>query len=191
MLPAAQDVIAFWFADENVARWYVADTAFDDEIRQRFGGLAEAAAAGRLDSWTQTPTDWLALLILLDQFSRNLHRGDARSWTQDVKAQHLALSGIAKGYDRELPALQRVFAYMPLEHAESIPLQQRSVELFDALRGEVPSDQRARFDEFHAYARKHREVIARFGRFPHRNAVLQRVNTPEETLYLAQPGAGF
>jgi uncharacterized protein (DUF924 family) len=131
------------------------------------------------------------LLILLDQASRNLHRHDARAWAQDVKAQRLALSGVARGDDRELPSLQRVFAYMPLEHAEDIVLQGRSVELFDVLRREVPQSQRARFDDFFAYAQKHRDVIARFGRFPHRNAVLGRRDTPEEARYLAQPGAGF
>ena len=191
MSATASDVLAFWFVKENAARWYVADAAFDHEIRQRFGDLAEEAAEGRLDDWASSPESWLALLILLDQFSRNLHRNDARAWAQDVKAQRLALSGIAKGDDQALPALQRVFAYMPLEHAEDLSLQQRSVELFDTLRQSVPLDQRQRFDEFHAYAKKHRDVIERFGRFPHRNAALGRPNTKDEAAYLAQPGSSF
>jgi uncharacterized protein (DUF924 family) len=191
MSPDARDVLDFWFAEESAACWYVADARFDDSIRQRFGRLAEAAAEDRLDDWAETPSGWLALLILLDQFSRNLHRDDGRAWAQDVKAQSLALSGIASGNDRKLPPLQRVFAYMPLEHAESVPLQRRSVELFDALRNDVPAEQRARFDEFFVYAGKHRDVIERFGRFPHRNALLGRANTPDETAYLAQPGSGF
>jgi uncharacterized protein (DUF924 family) len=191
MSPEAQDVLDFWFAEQNAARWYVADAEFDSTIRRRFGELAEAAAEGRLDDWAETPSGWLALLILLDQFSRNLHRHDGRAWTQDVKAQRLAVSGIARGDDRTLPPLQRVFAYMPLEHAESVALQRRSVELFDALRNDVPAEQRARFDEFHVYAGKHRDVIGRFGRFPHRNALLGRADTPDETAYLAQPGSGF
>ncbi len=191
MLPAARDVLAFWFAGENAARWYAGSDAFDTIIRQRFGKLAQAAAEGHLDDWTKTASGWLALLILLDQFSRNLYRNDARAWAQDVKAQRLALSGIASGEDRHLPPLQRVFAYMPLEHAESVSLQQHAVALFDALRRAVPAGERERFDEFHAYAEKHRAVIERFGRFPHRNAVLDRPNTPQETHYLAQPGAGF
>ncbi|MEP6897783.1 MAG: DUF924 family protein [Rhodanobacter sp.] len=191
MLPAAQDVLAFWFARENAARWYAGSNAFDTTIRQRFGKLAQAAAEGRLDDWTKTACGWVALLILLDQFSRNLYRNDARAWAQDVKAQRLALSGIASGEDRRLPPLQRVFAYMPLEHAESVSLQQHAVALFDALRRDVPAGERKRFDEFHDYAEKHCAVIERFGRFPHRNAVLGRPNTPEEAHYLAQPGAGF
>jgi uncharacterized protein (DUF924 family) len=191
MSPTASDVLTFWFAKENTVRWYVADAAFDQEIRQRFGDLAKEAAENRLDEWTSTPESWLALLILLDQFSRNLHRHDARAWAQDVKAQRVALSGIAKGDDQALPALQRVFAYMPLEHAEDISLQRRSVALFDTLRNSVPLDQRQRMDEFHTYAKKHRDVIERFGRFPHRNAALGRPNTRDEAEYLAQPGSSF
>ncbi|WP_158880429.1 DUF924 family protein [Rhodanobacter sp. L36] len=191
MSPTASDVLSFWFAKENEARWYVADAAFDHEIQRRFGDLAKEAADGRLDDWASTPESWLALLILLDQFSRNLYRNDARAWAQDVKAQRLALSGIAKGNDQALPALQRVFAYMALEHAENFSLQQRSVELFEALRKSVPLDLRHRLDEFLAYAKKHRDVIQRFGRFPHRNAALGRPNTGEEADYLAKPGSSF
>jgi uncharacterized protein (DUF924 family) len=191
MLHGAQAVLDFWFAEENVARWYVADARFDDRIRERFGSRLDEATAGALDDWTQTPEGWLALLIVLDQFSRNLYRNDARAWTQDVKAQHLVLSGLAEGMDRRLQPLHRVFAYMPLEHAESTILQQRSVALFEMLHSEAPDDQRARFGDFLVYARKHRDVIERFGRFPHRNAVLGRASTPEEIHYLSQPGAGF
>jgi uncharacterized protein (DUF924 family) len=190
-VPVVADVLAFWFAAENAARWYVADAAFDAEIRERFGELASEAAEGRLARWADTPGGWLALLILLDQFSRNLYRNDARAWAQDDSAQRLALSGIARGDDHRLSPLQRVFAYMPLEHAESMELQQRSVELFDRLCHDVPPEQREPFDNFLAYAKKHRDVIGRFGRFPHRNAALGRIDTPQEARYLAQPGAGF
>jgi uncharacterized protein (DUF924 family) len=128
---------------------------------------------------------------VLDQFPRNLYRNDPRAWAADASAQRVALSGLARGDDRQLPAVQRVFAYLPLEHAEDKALQQRSVELFEALCAEVPTEQRKPFEEFLDYARRHREVIVRFGRFPHRNVALGRPSTPEETLYLAQPGAGF
>jgi len=186
-----RDVLDFWFDPAHAAHWFAKDAAFDEQIRRRFAVAADDAAQGRLDAWASNPADWLALLILLDQFPRNLHRGDAQAWAADVKAQRIALSGLAGGFDQALPPLQRVFAYLPLEHAEDMGLQQRAVTLFEALHAQAPVAGRARFAEFLDYARRHREVIARFGRFPHRNATLGRASTPQETLYLAQPGAGF
>jgi uncharacterized protein (DUF924 family) len=191
-LPAgAGGILDFWFEPAHAARWFAADACFDDQIRRRFGTTVEAAAQGQLDDWTTAPGSWLALLILLDQFPRNLYRGSARAWKADVKAQRVALSGLDDGFDQSLPPLQRVFAYLPLEHAEDMRLQQRSVALFETLQAQVGADERERFGDFLDYARRHREVIARFGRFPHRNAVLGRTNTPDEVSYLAQPGAGF
>lgn len=184
-------VIDFWFDPAHAAHWFAADARFDQQIRQRFGTAVAAAAHGQLDDWTGAAESWLALLLLLDQFPRNLHRGDARSWAADVKAQRVALSGLADGFDQLLPPLQRVFAYLPLEHAEDRGLQQRSVALFGALHAQAPPEQRERYAMFLDYARRHHDVIARFGRFPHRNAVLDRSNTPDEVAYLAQPGAGF
>jgi uncharacterized protein (DUF924 family) len=186
-----RDVLDFWFDPAHAAHWFAKDAAFDEQIRRRFAVAADDAAQGRLDAWASNPADWLALLILLDQFPRNLHRGDARAWAADVKAQRIALSGLAGGFDQALPPLQRVFAYLPLEHAEDMGLQQRAVTLFEALHAQAPVAGRARFAEFLDYARRHREVIARFGRFPHRNAVLGRDSTAAEREYLAQPGAGF
>jgi uncharacterized protein (DUF924 family) len=186
-----QDVLDFWFAPTHAAFWFASDAGFDAQLRERFGNTAQAAASGRLDDWANTPPGWLALLIALDQFPRNLHREDARAWTQDVKAQRVALSGLGRADDRRLPPLQRVFAYLPLEHAEDRALQQRSVVLFEALCVEAAPAQRAQFEEFLDYARLHADVIARFGRFPHRNAALGRTSTPQEMNYLAQPGAGF
>ena len=191
MSPTAEAVLAFWFAEESAAHWFAADAAFDAQIRTRFGAVATAAADGELDGWTRTPLGWLALLILLDQFSRNLHRNDAKAWAQDPKALSLALAGIERGDDQALPPLQRVFAYLPLEHAEDLAVQHRSVALFEALCAESQPEQRASFEGFLDYARRHRDVIERFGRFPHRNAVLGRSSTAEEAIYLAQPGAGF
>jgi uncharacterized protein (DUF924 family) len=191
-MPAtAHDVLDFWFAETSAVHWFAADAAFDAQIRERFGSAVDAAADGRLDDWAVNPSDWLALLLLLDQFPRNLYRGDSRTWAQDASAQRVALSGIARDDDRQLPPLQRVFAYLPLEHAEDMALQRKSVTLFEALCVEVLPTQRERFEEFLDYARRHHEVIARFGRFPHRNAVLGRTSTPEEMVYLAQPGSGF
>lgn len=187
----ARDILEFWFAPAHAASWFASDAGFDAQLRKRFGATAQAAANGMLDDWANTPPGWLALLIALDQFPRNLHRGDARAWMQDVKAQRIALSGIDRADDRHLPPLQRVFAYLPLEHAEDRALQQRSVALFEALCAEVPPPQRPQFEGFLGYARRHCDVIARFGRFPHRNAALGRASTPQELSYLAQPGAGF
>jgi uncharacterized protein (DUF924 family) len=187
----AHDVLDFWFADTGAAHWFVADAAFDAQIRERFSSAADAAADGRLDGWAATPAGGLALLILLDQFPRNLYRGDSRAWAQDARAQRVALSGIARGDDRRLPPLQRVFAYLPLEHAEDRALQQQSVALFEALCAEVSPPQRRRFQEFLEYARRHRDTIARFGRFPHRNVALGRTSTPEEVIHLVQPDSGF
>ena len=187
----ARDILDFWFAPTHAAHWFAADAGFDGQIRQRFGAEVEMAAQGQLDDWAGQAESWLALLILLDQFPRNLHRGSGRAWAADVKAQRVALSGLDAGFDQSLPPLQRVFAYLPLEHAEDMGLQQRSVALFEALQAQASADERARFDSFLDYARRHREVIARFGRFPHRNAALGRSSTPDETAYLAEPGAGF
>jgi uncharacterized protein (DUF924 family) len=189
--PEASAVLAFWFDPAHHSKWYDADAVFDAQIREQFAESIEQAASGKLIDWTATPSGWLALLIVLDQFSRNIYRNDSRAWAQDLRAQRLTLSGIEEGYDRQLPAIQRVFAYMPLEHAEDIGLQRRSVMLFDALCNDVPPDQRDSYSGFLDYARQHEAVIARFGRFPHRNAVLGRASTPEERVYLAEPGAGF
>lgn len=191
MSATAQDVLDFWFAEANAAHWFAADAGFDAQIRERFGETAKAAAGGQLDDWAATPSGWLALLLVLDQFPRNLYRNDPRAWAADAVAQRVALSGLARGDDRQLPAVQRVFAYLPLEHAEDSALQRRSVALFESLLAEAEPERRAEFENYLDYARRHRGVIARFGRFPHRNAALGRPDTPEETRYLARPGAGF
>ncbi|GAB2798695.1 DUF924 family protein [Dyella kyungheensis] len=185
------DVLDFWFDSDSEALWYERNDAFDAAIGKRFGDTLEAALRGDLDGWAETPEGWLALLIVRDQFSRNLYRHDARAWAGDPDTQVLALDGIAQGYDQRLAPMQRVFAYMPLEHAESPVLQQHCVRLFERLLACQPEAQRPRFQNYLDYARRHHDVIARFGRFPHRNAVLGRTDTPAEQAYLATPGAGF
>lgn len=185
----AQDVLAFWFDPGHEAFWFGRNDAFDHAIRQRFGALHVQAARGELDSWITLPEGWLALLLVLDQFSRNLHRDDPRAFACDAKAERLALEGLAQGFDERLPPAWRVFAYLPLEHAEDLTLQDRSVALVEGLCAAFPGE--AVYTNYLGYAQRHREVIARFGRFPHRNAVLGRACTPEELHYLAQPGAGF
>ena len=189
-MASPQNVITFW-TQAGPNKWFRGGPSFDEAIRLRFEPVHHACARGEHDDWATTPEGALALIICLDQFPRNLHRGDAQAWAADVKAQRIALSGLAGGFDQALPPLQRVFAYLPLEHAEDMGLQQRAVTLFEALHAQAPVAGRARFAEFLDYARRHREVIARFGRFPHRNAVLGRDSTAAEREYLAQPGAGF
>lgn len=191
MTTSPKDVLAFWFSADVEPRWFARHDGLDETIRARFGGTWEAAAEGALDAWAQMPEGWLALLIVLDQFSRNLHRHDARAWALDPAAQSLTLAGLARGDDQRLPPIQRVFAYLPLEHAEDMGMQHRSVQLFEQLAASVPAEWQAPFDNYLDYARRHLAVIERFGRFPHRNTVLGRPSTPDELAYLAQPGTGF
>jgi prolyl oligopeptidase len=191
---AAQQVLSFWFGppggpDEGQPRaaWFSKDPAFDAEIRERFGALIEQALEGGLRDWdAHGASGALARILLLDQFTRNSLRDTARAFAGDALALRAALTLLDAGGDRALTTLQRVFAYLPLEHAEDLALQHRSVALFEALAAE--DAQRA---DALDYARRHLAVIERFGRFPHRNAALGRTSTPEELDYLAQPGAGF
>lgn len=194
------EVLDFWFgADADEAAmlahgeplWFAGDAVADSTIRTRFGALVEAAQRGACDAWATTVRGRLALLLVLDQFSRNLHRGTAAAFAGDARAQTLALQGLHLGHDRTLSRPQRVFCYMPLEHAEDLALQERNVALFHALAEQAPEAQHAAYADFLDYAQRHRDVIARFGRFPHRNTQLGRENTPAERDYLAQPGAGF
>jgi uncharacterized protein (DUF924 family) len=185
------EVLDFWFDRAVEALWFDRNDALDARIRQRFADTLAAAARGQLDHWAATPEGWLALLIVLDQFSRNIYRDDARAWQADAKAQAIAAAGIARGDDQSLSPLQRMFAYLPLEHAEHLALQRRSVQLFETLVASSREGERSQFEDFLDYARRHHDVIHRFGRFPHRNAVLGRENTAAEQAYLASPGAGF
>ena len=200
-LPApAVDVLRLWLgavpfdpaAMQGVqAQWFKKDEAFDAMLGQRFGPAIEAAQAGRLDAWAESAEGRLALLIVLDQFSRNLHRGQPDSFAADAQALALALEGIALGHDQAVPPMARIFCYLPLEHAEDAALQAQSVALFAALRDAPDAGPKAFFEGTLDYARKHQDVVARFGRFPHRNAILGRASTAGELAYLAQPGAGF
>ena len=190
--PAAE-VLAFWFGrpDEPVfgqprAEWFRKDEAFDAEIRARFLTSVEAALAGALTEWAASPTGLLALLILLDQFPRNLFRGEAKAFSGDEQALQLARLAVERGWDENLAAVERVFVYLPFEHSEALADQERSLALFAALAAGSPGN-----GGFLDYAQRHHEVIARFGRFPHRNSALGRPSTPEEAAYLAQPGSGF
>ena len=186
------DILDFWFADgpgTPRCAWFLKDDAFDVEIRTRFGAMVVPAREGTLDEWAATPEGALALLILLDQFPRNLFRGSPEAFASDAHALQLAQRIIVvERRDLALTPVQRVFLYLPFEHAESLPMQNLSVALFEGLRD---SPVHAAADGAIDYAWRHRQVIRRFGRFPHRNAILGRTSTPAEEAYLAQPGAGF
>ena len=196
--PAA--VLVTWFGAHPLdaaamqrvqAQWFQKDEAFDAMLRQRFGATVEAARTGRLDAWAENAEGRLALLIVLDQFSRNVFRGRPESFAADAQALALALEGIERGHDQAVPPMARIFCYLPLEHAEDPELQARSVALFAALAAAPGAEPKAFFDNTSDYAVKHQVVIDRFGRFPHRNAILGRDSTPEEVEYLRQPGSGF
>jgi uncharacterized protein (DUF924 family) len=188
VLPTAADVLEFWFGvppGPSRAEWFRKDAAFDAQIRNRFGALHEAASRGELEAWRAARETMLALVVVLDQFSRNLHRGDPRAFAQDALALECANEAIARGDDRVLLPVQRQFLYLPLEHSEDLADQERCVELKRAL--EAYPETRGLTE----WAEKHRVIIARFGRFPHRNTALSRASTPEEIEFLKQPGSGF
>ncbi len=163
----------------------------DEEIRTRFGGLLEHAAAGRLAAWADGPRRRLSLIILLDQFPRNMFRGTAHAFDYDRQALALALTGMQSGADGALDFAERLFFYMPLQHAESLEAQDESVAAFRRLLAEVPPELHATFADTLRFAQAHRSIIERFGRFPHRNALLERASSPEEADWLRQGGTRF
>ncbi len=185
-----EEVLDFWFGREDEPgygefreAWFRKDPEFDREVRDRFEDLHEAAAAGELEGWREEARSCLALVILLDQFPRNMFRGDPRGYATDRKAQETAEHAVERAFDRELPEFQRMFLYMPFMHSENLEHQRRSVELFRGLGGSETDSS--------YYAVRHMEIIERFGRFPHRNEVLGRQTTPEEAAFLTQPGSSF
>ena len=189
----AQDVLDFWFLPpdnpgygQSRVEWFRKDDGFDAQIRDRFGALIDAAIDGGLRAWDATPHGALARLIVLDQFARNVYRGTPRAFAGDAEALALAVSMTEQRLDQQLPPMLRAFAYLPFEHAEDLAMQARAVELFQSLSQSQPG-----FDGMLDYAERHQEVIARFGRFPHRNAILGRASTPQELEFLRQPGSSF
>jgi uncharacterized protein (DUF924 family) len=176
-LPGSDEVLRFW-RQAGGEKWFTADDAFDADVAERFGTLHKAAAAGRCDDWAETAPGALALIIVLDQFSRNIHRGSAEAFACDAKALGLAEDALECGFDAQVEKSLRSFFYMPFMHAEDIGAQERSVALFEALGGE----------EGLKYARIHADIISQFGRFPHRNKALGRPMLAEEQEYLDQGG---
>jgi uncharacterized protein (DUF924 family) len=197
-LPA--EILQFWFGnspddlqviEEKSSIWWSKDKDVDEEIRDRFNKALKNLMAGTLTLWKETPRDLLAMIILTDQFSRNIHRGHSASFSQDLFAQSLCQEGLVKKLDLQLRPIERVFFYMPLQHAESLELQRQSVELFRKLLINMSGQYRQKFNTYVDFAVSHHDTIACFGRFPHRNQILGRQSTPEETEFLRQPGSSF
>lgn len=189
----ADDVLDFWFgvpgSDEfGSARkvWFAKDDSVDDRIRTRFGTLVERALRGELADWADQPRSALAQILLLDQFTRNAFRGTARSFAGDRRALAAASRMVGTRQDESLPAFMRGFVYLPFEHAEGLAMQDEAIRLFTRLASDAPAHA-----DMLDYAHRHRAVIERFGRFPHRNEALGRRSTAEEIAYLQQPGSGF
>jgi len=179
---AVADILRFAFDDGPSSRWFRKDPDFDAAVRARLGAHYEAAAAGARDRWMESAEGCLALCFVLDQAPRNLFRGDAKAYATDPKARAVVRHALARGLDRRLPQARRMFLYLPLEHSESMVDQELCVRLMETL-DEDP--------EWLDYTKRHRDIIARFGRYPHRNAALGRDSTPEEVEFLSQPGSSF
>ena len=184
----AQSVLRFWFGDppgENRKAWFEKDAAFDAQIRARFVYLHDAAVRGELAPWREDAALALALIVLTDQFPRNMFRGSPAAFSTDSIALQTARDVIAADWDSNMQPVERMFAYLPFEHSEALPDQEKSLELFAGLAGFPETANNA------DYARRHWEIVKRFGRFPHRNGALGRVSTPEELEFLAGPGSSF
>jgi uncharacterized protein (DUF924 family) len=171
----------FWFHEAGAEKWWKKDAAFDEVVRQRFGTLVEEAAAGALDSWAESSRGALALILLLDQFPRNIYRNTPKAFAADQKAKNLTLLTLGNDYLENMSEDEHCFFILPLEHSEDLSDQELCVSLFETLGNE----------KYLQYAIAHKAVIEKFGRFPHRNAILGRNNTPEEEEYLKDPEAGF
>lgn len=193
-----QPLLDWWFGsagtpDEIAAEkgklWF--GKRHDRQAHERFGDLVEQALAGGLTDWAQRPEGWLALVLLLDQLPRMTFRDTPKAFAGDLRAQALVAQGMAAGFDRQLKPIQRVFIYLVLEHCENLAVQNEAVSRFIDLVREQPETERAVFEDNLDYAERHQKIISRFGRFPHRNAVLGRESTAEEMEFLNRPGSRF
>lgn len=198
--PHVQDVLEYWFGSlstadvyptEKASLWFNGGEGVDNDIRNRFGKLVIAATHNELNTWKDTAKGRLALIILVDQFTRNIYRGNSQAFAYDTIAQDLTLEGLILGHDQSLLPIERVFFYLPLEHAENFELQKLAVEKFHAILSNVPSQQLSHFKNFENYAWRHYDIIEKFGRFPHRNMILNRTSTSQEIEFLKDPHASF
>lgn len=195
-----ESILNFWFgtgtdeaavAKAQASLWWRKKSEIDRQLADRFGPAVELAGSGALASWMETPRTALALILLTDQFPRNIYRGTAQAFASDRLALAACRHGLEVGQDRQLRPLERAFFYLPLEHSESMADQERSVGLFSALFQQAPQARMETFRGYLTYALRHRRVIERFGRFPHRNAALGRTSTEEEKRFLREPGSSF
>jgi uncharacterized protein (DUF924 family) len=195
-----QPLLDWWFGTSGSAKevaaqkgklWFGKRDSQDLEARTRFGGQVDQALAGGLTEWAQRPDGWLALVLLLDQLPRMLFRDSPKAFSGDIRAQALVAQGIAADFDRQLQPIQRVFIYLVLEHCEHLAVQNECISRYIDLVAQQPESDKALFTDYLNYAEKHRKVIAQFGRFPHRNAVLGRESTAEELAFLSKPGSRF
>jgi uncharacterized protein (DUF924 family) len=195
-----EDVLSFWFGkldadgfatEEQSKKWFSRDDDFDAEISRLFRSDYDLIAAGKREGWLDAPRSSLAYVIVLDQFARNMFRRSPQAFAADPRALQAAQASVDLRFDRELRTAERVFLYMPFMHAEDLAAQDRCIDLFEGCAAEVPERVRDRVIGNVKYARAHRDIIARFGRFPHRNTVLGRTSTPDEIEFLKQPGSSF
>jgi uncharacterized protein (DUF924 family) len=200
MTETADTILHYWFGDQagdvqtaqsQAPLWWKKSAQVDAEIKERFGECVVRAGAGGLDTWADEPRGRLALILLCDQFTRHIYRDTPQAFSLDYRAQAWTKEGLAQQADQALRPIERVFFYLPLEHSESMSDQDDAVRLFEQLKASVPAEAKDTFDRFLDYALRHRETIARFGRFPHRNAALGRPSTEEEIAFLKQPGSSF
>ncbi len=196
----SQDVLDFWFgtltsdgiaAPEVAARWYKKDLDFDHQIRERFLDLQLSILRGEQEAWLDAPSTALAYVIALDQFSRNIFRDTRFAFASDPLALSAALASIGKGHDRALVGEMRAFMYLPLMHAEDREIQLQCVQCFADFRDESSGVLRSHLENNHGFALRHCDIVARFGRFPHRNRALGRTSTPAEQAFLTEPGSSF
>jgi uncharacterized protein (DUF924 family) len=195
-----EHVLAFWFGElddqgrapqSQTKKWFSKNSEFDADVKARFEATHEAINDGKCEAWLDTPRGRLAYVIVLDQLSRNMFRGTADMFASDARALRAALDGIDKGDDKKLAGDTRTFLYMPLMHSEDWLVQDRCVSLFEAMREAAPPEERTRLDSHVKYAIMHRDIIKRFGRFPHRNSILDRTSTPDEVEFLTEPNSAF
>lgn len=195
-----QDVLDFWFSvsdldsptlDSRMDRWFGSDADLDTAIVERFGDLVQQASEGELDSWAKTPEGRLALIILLDQFRRNIYRGKPEAFAKDDRALKMCVEGTMSGVHNHLSSEQRIFFFMPLQHSESLKIQEKSVSIYNALADSVSGTLKETFATCAHFAELHRDIIAEFGRFPHRNKIVGREDTGEESAYLSGNAPSF
>ena len=195
-----EDVLTFWFKehalsapqiDRRMDIWFGADPIFDHEITKEFSNDVELASAGKLDYWAESPRGRLALIIMVDQFRRNIYRNTAQAFSKDTTALKYCVEGAMKKHEQDLAPIEKVFFYMPLQHAESRKVQAKSVKIYARLIDSASPTYRETFETVLQFAELHKDIIDQFGRFPHRNTLLKRANTPEENEYLTGDSPTF